>query len=224
MKEAVFKLEEAIGHTFKDKDLIVSALTLASGSKRAAYERLEFLGDRVLGLVIAEMLYTNFPDEFEGDLAKRHTELVRAETAVKVATDIKLLPALYIAKSEECNIMANPKAYLCDCLEAVIGAIYLDGGFAKARDFVLSKFTSLMKQRKTPPQDSKSALQEWAQGKGLPLPLYKVESISGPEHSPLFVVSVQVEGFAKVISSGISKKKSEQQAAKAFLTEHGIEI
>jgi len=215
-------LIQIIGHKWSDESLLERALTLASGSKKAAYERLEFLGDRVLGLVVAEMLYKHFPDEEEGALAKRHTKLVRAETAIQVAEKIGLERCLNVAKSEEAIVNSNPEVYLCDVLEAVIGALYLDAGFDVAKSFITKYFYPLMLSDKTPPQDAKSHLQEWAQAQGFALPEYEVIDITGPDHSPVFTMSVKVGNFKPVTATGSSKKKTEQNAAKAFLSEHKV--
>lgn len=215
-------LIKTIGHTWENEALLEQALTLAYGSKKAPYERLEFLGDRVLGLVIAEMLYKHFPKENEGDLAKRHTKLVRAETAVLVAEEIGLEHYLNVAKSEEAVVNSKPEVYLCDVLEAVIGALYIDGGFDVAKDFVVKYFHSLMIKDKVPPQDSKSKLQEWAQGKGFEIPKYTVQKVIGPEHAPIFTIAVEVGNFEIVTAAGSSKKKAEQNAAKAFLMQHKV--
>ena len=215
-------LIKTIGHDWKNEKLLEEALTLASGSKKAAYERLEFLGDRVLGLVIAEMLYKHFPAEEEGALARRHTQLVRAETAIIVAEKIGLEHYLNVSKSEEAMVNSNPEVYLCDVLEAIIGALYLDGGFNIAKDFVTEYFYPLMLSDKAPPQDAKSHLQEWAQGHGFALPEYEVLDMTGPDHAPVFTMAVKVGNFEAVTAVGTSKKKTEQNAAKAFLIQHGI--
>lgn len=217
MEKVNTKLAEAIGYTFKDVNLLKDALTLAAGSKRPSYERLEFLGDRVLGLVIAEMLYKQFPNEQEGDLSKRLAYLAKAETALIVANEIGLLDVLIIAHSEEKAIKANPTPYLCDCVEALIGAIYLDGGLAPAKQFIVDKFTHLMKACEKPPLDAKTTLQEWAQTRGYGLPIYEVEEISGEDHARLFKISVKVGDFSKVIGQGTSKKNAEKNAANLFL-------
>ncbi len=216
-------LIEAIGYDWTDKSLLEQALTLAAGSKRAAYERLEFLGDRVLSLVVAEMLYKHFPKEEEGALAKRHTKLVRAETAVQVAEQIGLEHYLNVAKSEKAAVESKPEVYLCDVLEAVIGALYLDGGFEVAKEFVVNRFYPLMVADKVPPQDAKSHLQEWAQGKGYELPVYEVVDVTGPEHAPVFTMTVKVADFEKVTATGSSKKKAEQNAANAFLQQYKVQ-
>lgn len=221
-KERYIPLIRLIGYEWKDLSLLERALTLASGSKKAAYERLEFLGDRVLGLVVAEMLYNHFPNEPEGDLAKRHTMLVRAESAIVVAEKIGLEHYLNVAKSEQAMVESNPEVYLCDVLEAVIGALYIDGGFEIARRFVTTQFYPLMLKDKTPPQDAKSHLQEWAQGNGFDIPLYEVISTAGPEHAPVFTMAVRVANLKPVCATGTSKKKAEQNAAATFLAKNGI--
>jgi ribonuclease-3 len=157
-----------------------SATRGASGNL-ISYERLEFLGDRVLGLIIAKLLFQRFPAEPEGDLARRLAALVRKET---------------LAGGAE-----NPSV-LADACEAVIGALYLDGGLAAAERFVLSYWTPFLEAEDTPPQDAKTALQEWAQGRALPLPAYREVARNGPPHEPHFTVEVRVEGHEPARAQG----------------------
>lgn len=217
------ELRARLGHGFARPDLLADALThpsIAQGrSPRRAtpYERLEFLGDRVLGLVVAQMLFERFPDEPEGALARRHAALVRRETLARVAVDIALPEAVSLSKGEdEAGGRGNP-ALLADACEAVIGALYADGGFEVAARFVRSRWTALMEEAASPPKDAKTALQEWAQGRGRPLPAYTTVGTEGPPHDPVFSVSVAVEGEGEVTAQGPSKRAAEQAAAKAML-------
>lgn len=213
-----------LGHDFAQAELLTQALTHPSvvGKGRVArrstpYERLEFLGDRVLGLVVADMLFHRFPAEPEGALARRHAALVRRETLAQVAQEIGLPSCLSLAKGEEeAGGRANP-GILADACEAVIGALYADAGFDRAAQFVRRAWTPLMDAVAQPPKDAKTALQEWAQGRGKPLPVYAVVGQDGPPHDPVFVVSVSVEGVDPMQGTGASKRVAEQAAAAALL-------
>jgi ribonuclease-3 len=218
-------LEQAVGHRFRQPRLLGEALTHSSAAGGAArrggvgqgYERLEFLGDRVLGLVVADMLFRRFSSEEEGALARRLAVLVSSEALARVADVIELGRHLVLAKGEEeSGGRANP-ATLADACEALIAALYLDGGLTAARGFVERHWTLLMDQDLRPPQDAKTALQEWAQGAGLPLPAYTVVATAGPAHEPLFTIEVRVEGHQPAVASGRSKRAAEQAAASSLL-------
>lgn len=216
------ELEAGLGYRFKDRGLLVQALTHPSlgGVDRNAgrgYERLEFLGDRVLGLVIAEWLLERFPAEPEGALARRHTALVRAEALTVVAEAIGLGPFLRLAPSERDSGGQAKPAILADACEAVIGAIFQDGGLEPARSLIRGRWTPLIQADLSPPQDPKTALQEWALGRGRPLPHYETLSREGPDHAPVFRVSVKVEGVEPAIATGNSKRAAEKAAAVALL-------
>jgi ribonuclease-3 len=215
------KLARRIGHDFADPDLLERALTHASRNARPGggdnYERLEFLGDRVLGLIVADLLYHHFADEEEGALARRFAMLVRRETLAEVAEEIDLGPAVILARGEaEAGGQENP-AILSDCMEAVIAALYLDGGLETARSFIAAQWTPRLEADPTPPKDAKTELQEWAQGQGLPLPSYSEVGRDGPPHDPRFTIAVSVEGSEAVEGSGSSKRQAEQAAAEALL-------
>lgn len=222
----ILHLCRQLGHDFAQPELLSQALTHPSASQGRGtkgkgggmpYERLEFLGDRVLGLVVAEMLFQRFPNEAEGDLAKRHAALVRRETLADVAHRIGLPDCLTLAKGEnESGGRSNP-GILADACEAVIGAFYADAGFAPVAVFVRRLWTPLMDAVRKPPKDSKTALQEWAQGLGKPLPNYTVVGQDGPPHDPVFVVQVAVEGVDPATGKGSSKRVAEQAAALALL-------
>lgn len=215
-------LEDILGHQFKDQDLLKLALThrgsLGSGRSKAnivANERLEFLGDRVLGLIVAQALLEKFPDENEGALATRLAALVSAAELSRVAEDIGLASHLKIARTQKLDPAST--AVLADACEAVIGALYLDGGLSKAEAFVRSHWDAAMEADLAPPKDPKMALQEWAQGRGLPLPVYKDVEASGPAHAPSFTMSVTVEGFPEMIGTGRTKRIATQAAAASLL-------
>lgn len=212
-----------LGYSFDRPGLLADALThpsVAQGRLQrrvTPYERLEFLGDRVLGLVVAEMLFDRFPDEPEGALARRHAALVRRESLARVALTIDLPRHILLARGEEeAGGRANP-ALLADACEAVIGALFADGGLEPAKAFVTAHWRPLMEESAAPPKDAKTALQEWAQGLGRPLPIYTTIGMDGPPHDPIFLVSVWVEGLDSVTGSGTSKRVAEQAAAQAML-------
>lgn len=212
----------AIRHSFSRPAFLAEALTHPSVQAHGhAYERLEFLGDRVLGLVIADMLLAGFPDEDEGALAKRHAALVRREALARVAADVGLGAFLSLSKGEEETGGRSNPALLADALEAVIGALYLDGGLGAAEPFIHRLWTAAMEETERPPQDAKTRLQEWAQAAALPLPGYAVVGRDGPSHNPMFTVEVSVSGYPPVRAKGTSKRAAEQAAAAALLAEVG---
>ncbi|MBI5163247.1 MAG: ribonuclease III [Magnetospirillum sp.] len=216
-------LAATLGHAFARPDLLVEALTHPSAllgrklRRVTPYERLEFLGDRVLGLAVAEMLYLRYPDEAEGALARRHAALVRREALARVARSTGIAAAIVMAKGEEdTGGRANP-GLLADACEAVIGALYCDGGLDVAARFVRSQWEALMEEAEGPPKDAKTELQEWAQGRGKPLPAYRTVGVEGPQHDPVFEVAVEVAGLDPVSGRGSSKRAAEQAAATAML-------
>ena len=217
-------LETALGHRFERPDLLDQALTHSSashlaGPRRAgsrSYERLEFLGDRVLGLVVAEMLLTAYPEEPEGALARRHADLVRKETLAAVAGEIELPQHIRLPAIEERSARSNP-SLLADVCEAVIAALSLVGGFAVAQAFINRLWAPRMAASVAPPKDPKTALQEWAQGRGRKLPAYRLVRSDGPPHHPVFTVAVEVEGVASIEASGASKRQAEAAAATLLL-------
>jgi ribonuclease-3 len=215
-------LEDILGYRFQNPALLREALTHPSAlknRKERGYERLEFLGDRVLGLVVADMLLTDFPSESEGKIAKRHAALVRKEALAGVAEKISL--AGYVqAATHETRLGTTLQADAC---EALIGALYLDGGLETAARFVTRHWQPLLRASHTPPQDAKSALQEWAQGQGYERPRYRLVDASGPDHHLLFTVEVIVHGLEPVRAQANSKKQAEQQGAAAALRYLGLE-
>ena len=215
-------ISDQVGHRFSDADLLVRALTHRSAamgktSASGGNERLEFLGDRVLGLVIANLLYGRFPKEREGALAKRFVALVRKEALAEVAEEIGLGPHIRLSKGEaDSGGRVNP-AILADTLEALIAALYLDGGLPVAETFITRYWEKRLDQINTPPQDAKTRLQEWLQARGRPLPVYQTLSMSGPAHAPIFTLSVSVDGQDSVSAEAKSKRDAAQAAAEAML-------
>jgi len=212
-------LSARLGHDFARPALLAEALTHLSATERrsATYERLEFLGDRVLGLIVAEALLERFPKEREGDIAKRHVALVRREALAQVARTIRLGDYLKLSRSEADAGGRDNDALLADAMEAVIAALYLDGGLEAARRFVLRAWESQLAVSGRPPQDAKTGLQEWAQGRGLPLPAYREVGREGPAHQPVFTVEVTVSGHEAAAGTGPSTRVAEQEAAQALL-------
>lgn len=216
-------LARRLGYNFKQPDLLVRALTHSStlanagGAGERSYERLEFLGDRVLGLIAADMLLEAFPNENEGQLARRHVALVRQEALARVAREIDLGGYLYLARSEEDSGGRSNPATLADACEALIGALYLDGGIETAGRFIRAAWRAMLMESPSPPQDAKTSLQEWAQGRGLPLPVYREVGREGPDHAPVFTVEVTVSGQDSMGGQGSSKRAAEQRAAEEML-------
>lgn len=217
-------LEERIGHVFTDGKLIAAALThvsAATGRKRETYQRLEFLGDRVLGLVVAEMLYAAFPEADEGELSRRLAGLVRKESCVEAALAWGIDSHIRLGDSEKQAGAANV-TILGDVCESIIGAVFLDAGYGAAKAVVAAAFGARMLSPEHPPRDPKTLLQEWAQARGLPAPLYRETARSGPDHAPEFTVSVEVPGFPYAEARGFAKRPAEQAAAAAFIAREGI--
>lgn len=218
-------LEAVLDYRFKDPALLTRALTHRSvvGQRKPggavhldgfANERLEFLGDRVLGLVIAELLIERFPNEAEGQLAQRLAVLVSAPSLARVARASGMAREIRMAAGQSAE---DIDAVLADACEAVIGAVYCDGGLAPAASFIRAQWGDLVNEAIAPPKDAKSTLQEWAQGRALPLPVYQVVSQEGPDHAPQFVVSVNVAGQGEAQGAGKSKRTAEQAAATLLL-------
>jgi ribonuclease-3 len=220
-------LSTTLRHEFAQPALLTEALTHASalgraqrhGPRQRGYERLEFLGDRVLGLVVAEMLYRRFPDEAEGPLTRRHTQLVRRESLTEVARAIDLGRHVILSSGEQAARTADSGGILADVCEAVIAALYLDGGLPVAARFIERHWAARIEAESTPPRDPKTALQEWAQGRGLPLPLYETVKTEGPAHQRHFTVSVTVATLSPETATGASKRAAEIAAAAALLAQ-----
>jgi ribonuclease-3 len=220
-------LEERIGYRFQDGALLDCALTHISalkGSRNRAgsYQRLEFLGDHVLGLVISDVLFRAFAKADEGELSRRLADLVRKETCAEIAVTIELGAAIKLGSSEANAGGRKRPAILADVCEALIGAVYLDGGYPAAEGLVERLWQVRMQAKAQPLRDSKTVLQEWAQARGLPTPVYREVARTGPDHSPEFRVAVQLPNFTPAEGSGRSKRGAEQAAAAAMLARERV--
>ena len=221
MSEAIAALEQRLGYSFKDRALLERALTHSSHSGEApgvaSNERLEFLGDRVLGLVMAEALFSADASAREGTLARRYNALVRKETCAEVARGCGLGEALRLGRSEMLSGGRRKEAILADALEAVIAAVYLDAGFDTARAMVLRLWGPLMTQTDTDARDAKTALQEWAQARGQTPPVYTETGRDGPDHAPVFTIEVRLASGEGASASASAKRQAEQAAATTLL-------
>jgi ribonuclease-3 len=219
-------LEKKLGYRFKDEALLVRALTHASlrGSKkvREDNERLEFVGDRVLGLAISELLWETYPVATEGELARHLNRLVRGETCAKVGRGLGLGEFLMLSESEAGSGGRLKATILADAVEAVLGAIFLEAGYNKARDVVRRLWENEEVSFGNAAADPKSALQEWAQGLGLALPNYVEVERVGPDHAPRFTSEVRIKGKNPARGEGASKRAAEQAAASAMLEREGV--
>jgi ribonuclease-3 len=215
-------LDSKTGYTFSDPKLLETALTHSSTQNNMYNnERMEFLGDRVLGLAVADLLFAAFPGEKEGSLAKRHTGLVQQRALVRVARMLDIGPHLKLSPSEIKSGGLEKDTILADGVEALIGAIYLDGGYKPAAAFIKKFWSGMLSDQAQPPEDAKSQLQEWAQGHGLPLPTYKQVGRSGTDHAPQFEVEVSVEGAGRAVAVAASKRAAEKAAALKLLEKAG---
>jgi ribonuclease-3 len=221
-------LEERIGYKFADQALLERALThisaLAGGNRSASYQRLEFLGDHVLGLVISDMLYRAFPKANEGELSRRLADLVRKETCADVARAMDLGPALKLGNSESHAGGRLRVTILGDACEALIGAVYLDAGYSAAEELVARFWKERMLKSLRPLRDPKTMLQEWAQARGLPTPAYRELARTGPHHDPKFRVAVALPDRPPAEGLGSSKRAAEQNAAAAMLERVGVAV
>jgi ribonuclease III len=219
------QLTQVIGYSFARPVLLAEALTHPSALSRKqgrrgpsgrGYERLEFLGDRVLGLVVADLLWRRFENEPEGHLTRRQTSLVRRETLARVARAIGLGRHVVLSPAEAAAGAADNPAILADVCEAVIAAIYIDGGFAAAESFVRRLWEPLVEDMSEPPRDPKTALQEWAQARGLGLPEYVLLDTCGPEHALRFTMAARIAG-CEATATASSKQHAQELAAARLL-------
>ena len=221
------ELQKILGHVFERSELLDEALTHPSavkGGRRARarhsdYERLEFLGDRVLGLVIADDLLARFEDADAGHLARRYNALVRRETLTDVAREIDLGAHLNLARGERGAGGADKPAILANACEALIGALFLDGGLNAASQFIHRYWDSKTIALIRAPTDAKTKLQELAHSKGMDPPAYNLVSQEGAAHDPTFTIEAAVNGYAAAQGRGNSKRVAEQEAAAALLAE-----
>ncbi len=226
-KPAHAEIEARIGHQFSDPNLLITAFTHVSALKpqrkrNESYQRLEFLGDHVLGLIVSDMLYRAFPNADEGELSKRLAELVRKESCADVAKSLGLADDIKLGAVGASVGARLRKSVLGDVCEAVIGAIFLDGGYAAAAEFVTRNWTERMHKPRRPLRDPKTVLQEWAQGKGLPTPVYREVERTGPHHDPQFRVAVDLPGLAPAEGVGGSKRAAEKVAASVMIEREGV--
>ncbi len=222
---ALADLQARLGYAFADASLLAMALTHASavaGTGRPTYQRLEFLGDHVLGLVMSHMLFERFPDADEGEMSRRLAALVRRETCAAVARDIDLGAFLHLGTGEVQSGGRAKEAILGDVCEAVIGAIYLDGGLDPAAAFVRAHWAGRMDGDARLLKDAKTSLQEWAHSRGLDTPYYREVSRSGPDHAPQFEIEVSLPGIEPICAVGGSKRSAEQNAAEAMLVREAV--
>ena len=220
-------VESRIGHTFQDPSLLRIALTHVSALKSpndraASYQRLEFLGDHVLGLVVSDMLFRAFPKADEGELSKRLADLVRRETCADVARALGLLDAIKLGAIGVSAGERLRKSVLGDICEAVIGAVFVDGGYPAAATLIERAWNERMRRPMRALRDPKTVLQEWAQGRGLPIPAYREVERTGPHHDPQFRVAVQLSGLKPAEGTGSSKRIAEKAAATALLEREGV--
>lgn len=213
-------IEDILGYKFNNKHLLQQALTHTSITPHLAenYERLEFLGDRVLGVSVAEMLYRLFPSEPEGSLSQRFVALVCKETVAEIALELRLDHFIH---AEGIDVRNNENV-LCDVGEAVIGAIFLDAGSVMAIDFVQRHWGPLINTHTTPPKDAKTTLQEFAHGHGWETPRYSEIGREGSEHDPLFLMKVNIKDHGEASGQGHNKKAAEQSAAENLLKQLGV--
>jgi ribonuclease-3 len=223
---ATSALEKAIGYRFKDRELLDRSLThisaIAGGNRTNSYQRLEFLGDHVLGLIISDMLFRAFPKADEGELSRRLADLVRRESCADVARAIELGAALRLGASESNAGGRTRTAILADVCEALVGAVYLDGSHVAAAKVVEKLWGERLRAPVRPLRDSKTILQEWAQARGLPTPTYREVARTGPHHDPEFRVAVALPNREAAEGLGRSKRAAEQAAAAAMLKREGV--
>jgi ribonuclease III len=219
--------EERIGYRFNDPALLEQALTHISAltgarNRAGSYQRLEFLGDHVLGLVVSDMLFHAFAKADEGEMSRRLADLVRKEACADVARAIDLGDAIRLGASEANAGGRGRTAILADVCEALIGAVFIDGGYPAASALIERLWSERMRTPARPLRDSKTVLQEWAQARGLPTPAYREVERKGPDHDPEFRVTVELPHLAPAEGLGRSKRAAEQAAAAAMLTRAGI--
>jgi len=217
-------LSQRLGYDFADPALLRLALTHPSVQSpgQGDYQRLEFLGDRVLGLVVAESLYTTCPQDSEGALARRYNELVHRETCAQVARELGLGSDLRMSDAEAASGGAQKAAILADVCESVIGAVFLDGGYEAARALIYRLWGKRLSAPGPVPIDPKTALQEWAQGMKRPLPEYNEVARAGPDHAPEFTIEARVEGYPPAQGTGASKRAAQEAAATKILVREGV--
>lgn len=217
MEDIADWVERSTGWRPREPALFERALTHSSRSDAEDYERLEFLGDRVLGLAIAAWLYELFPDEPEGKLSRRLNTLVARETCAEVARELGAGERIRLGKQARDDGASDSDNVLGDVVEALLGALYLEAGLDVAVGFVRSAWGDRVSTRDKAPKHPKSALQEWAAANDRKSPVYSLADRSGPHHAPRFTVEVEIPGVGKASAEGLSKQEAETEAAKALL-------
>jgi ribonuclease-3 len=211
-------IRDKLGHEPKDLGLFELALTHSSVGG-GSYERLEFLGDRVLGMVIARALYERYPDEPEGNLSKRYNALVDRETCAENGREIGVPSLVRLGKQAREDRASESGNVIGDVIEALIGALFLDGGVEAAERFILKLWGPDLAMQRGAPQHPKSALQELAAAKGVRAPVYEVVSRTGAHHAPKFTIRVSVPKLGEATAEGMSKQEAETAAATALLSQ-----
>ena len=206
------KLEDVIKYNFKDKILLERALTHKSFNNQVNNEKLEFLGDRVLGLVISKELLEKYPDEKEGIIDKKFANLVNKKTCAEIGKTLKIKNYLYLGPSNK-NLERSTNKIISDCLEAIVGAIYIDGGLKNSEKFILNFWEPYIDKSIVTLIDSKTKLQEYSLKKFKKLPKYTFFKKTGPQHKPLFRTEVEIQNSKKIMGVGSSKKNAQQNAA-----------
>lgn len=213
-------IEKLLGYDFNDKSLLETALTHSSvaGAHIYSNERLEFLGDRVLGIAVANILYHKFEAEDEGRLARRFAGLTSRDALAEIAGKIEIDKFVETSPADEDASNRGRQSLLADTLEAILGAMFLDGGLEVATDFISVNWADMIDGHIKPPKDAKTTLQEWTQGKGLGLPQYSIAEQSGPDHAPVFKIEVEISGYGKHSATGSSRRNGEMRAAEIMLS------
>ena len=219
--KSLLKYKKYLKINFKDKSLLESALTHKSANQKNNNEKLEFLGDRVLGLVIAKKLFDLYPSETEGVLDKRFATLVKKKTCSDVAWNLGLQNLIFTG-NQKVEITKKDEKILSDCCEALIGAIYIDQGFDFTRIFILNIWKKEIDKSNVTILDSKTKLQEFSLKKYKKLPFYSLVNTAGPRHSPIYKIAVSITGTKRFIGTGKSKQEAEQDGAKKLLAEKKI--
>ena len=216
IKKDLKELELTINYNFKNKNLLHKALTHKSYNNKSNNEKLEFFGDRVLGLIISKKLLDKYPDEKEGIIDKKFANLVNKKTCTEIAKKIGLKKFLYLGPTHN-NLERSSAKIVSDSLEAIVGAIYIDGGIKSSEKFILSFWESYIVRSTETPIDSKTKLQEYSLKKYKKLPKYTFFKKTGPQHKPLFKTEVEIPHSKKIIGEGTSKKNAQQNAAQKLI-------
>tara|TARA_Y100000816_G_scaffold271000_1_gene235180 strand:+ start:98 stop:763 length:666 start_codon:yes stop_codon:yes gene_type:complete len=216
MKKFIKEFETLIDYNFKNKDLLHQALTHKSFNNNVNNEKLEFLGDRVLGLIISKKLLDKFPYEKEGTIDKKFANLVNKKTCIKIAKKLNIKKFIYLGASHK-NLERSVDKIISDCLEALVGAIYLDGGLKSSEKFIYNFWNTYLDKSVVTLIDSKTKLQEYSLKKFKKLPKYTFFKKSGPQHNPIFKTEVEIPESKKIIGVGSSKKNAQQNAAEKLI-------